>query len=827
MQRKWKRRWQRLAKAVIVPATAGLLLLSAYSTALANPTNGNVTSGSATITATGNTTTINQSSSKAIINWTSFSVAKGETVNFVQPSASAVALNRVTGNSASEIYGSLNANGKVYLVNPNGILFAKGAQVNVGGLVASTLAIKDSDFLSGNYVFSGGDTGSVVNQGTITANNEAVFIGSKVANEGVVAAKVAGLAAGKQVSLDFSGDSLLNVTVDTGVAGGSAVNSGTITANAGLVVMSAGTKDALLSTVVNNRGLIRAQSVKDVNGVIRLEGGTVTNAGTLDASGKAAGQTGGAVKVLGDTVNLETGSTIDVSGDAGGGTALVGGAYQGGSSEYAATTTTVQNGAKIKADAITTGNGGQVVVWANDTTKFAGTITARGGSVSGDGGSVETSGKKILKVADTANVTTLAANGRGGTWLLDPNNFTIAASGGDITGAQVTSALASNGTVTILSSSGGTAGNGNIYVNDAISWSSGALTLTAANNININAALNASGSGSLAMNAATANGSDAAVSGGTISYGLTTSGFTGCVNFSGTGTLTINNQAYTVINSITDLANIASDLSGYYVLGSNLTASGTFTSIGTSTSAFTGTFDGLGHTVSNLTISGSSDYTGLFACSSGTISNLGLVGVNVSGGSYVGTLIGYSSGGATTSCYSTGTVSGTANVGGLIGYVNAGTVSDCHSEAVVTATADTDNNSNAGGLIGKNKGTVTNSYSTGAVTANGSYIGGLIGYNAGAVTDCYATGDVTLTNSGTAGTAYCVGGLIGYNNGGAITDCYTTGDVTAKNYYYEYESYAYAGGLVGYNNGGNITDCYTTGAVTSSAGRGGWRSGGL
>ncbi len=490
MQRKWKRRWQRLAKTVVPPVAAGMLLLSACGPAWAAPSGGTVTGGAATIATSGTTTTVTQTTTRAAINWQSFGIAAGEAVNFVQPSSAAVALNRVVGSNASNIYGRLTANGKVYLVNPNGILFAPGAQVNVGGLVASTLNMTDGDFMNGKYVFAkNGNAGSVVNQGTITAGDHAVLIGPQVRNEGVIAARVAALAAGDKVSLDFSGDKLLNVTVDTGAVGGSAVNTGTITADGGLVLMTAGTKDTLLNTVVNNSGVIRAQSVNNVNGVIRLEGNTAINSGVLDASGKAAGQTGGTVKVLGDNVTLAATAAIDVSGDRGGGTALVGGAYQGGGSEYAATNTTVEKGATINADAITSGNGGQVVVWAKDTTDFAGTITAKGGAASGDGGAVEVSGKKTLVYRGRTDAT--AANGQRGSLLLDPSDYTI---GAGATGANywnnadlVTQLAIAEVTVATAAAGGG---NGDIIVDAPIDFQDGekfaTLTLNAHRDILFN-----------------------------------------------------------------------------------------------------------------------------------------------------------------------------------------------------------------------------------------------------------------------------------------------------------------------------------------------------
>ena len=140
MQRKWKRNWRREAlRRIYAGFLAGALLLGGYTTALAAPEGGTVTAGNASISQNGALTTINQISQKTIINWNSFNIAKGETVRFNQPGISAIALNRVLGNNASAIYGTLSANGQVFLVNPNGVLFAQGAQVNVGGLAAGSI----------------------------------------------------------------------------------------------------------------------------------------------------------------------------------------------------------------------------------------------------------------------------------------------------------------------------------------------------------------------------------------------------------------------------------------------------------------------------------------------------------------------------------------------------------------------------------------------------------------------------------------------------------------------------------------------------------------
>ncbi|MEN6566463.1 MAG: filamentous hemagglutinin N-terminal domain-containing protein, partial [Veillonellales bacterium] len=139
MQRKWRRAWKRTAM-------AAMFVAAATGQGQAMPQGGQVSSGTGAISQTGNTMTVNQATDKLSVNWQSFNIAHNEHVNFTQPSASAVALNRVVGNDSSSIYGQLTANGKVFLINPNGILFAPGSQVNVGGIVASTLNMSDKDF---------------------------------------------------------------------------------------------------------------------------------------------------------------------------------------------------------------------------------------------------------------------------------------------------------------------------------------------------------------------------------------------------------------------------------------------------------------------------------------------------------------------------------------------------------------------------------------------------------------------------------------------------------------------------------------------------------
>ena len=207
----------------------------------ANPSGGTVVVGTGSATfdsSVPNTLTVNQTSAKVVIEWPTFSIAKGETTQFVQPSSSSVALNRVTGGSPSDIYGTLSSNGMVFLINQNGILFAPGSQVNVGGLIASSLDITNNEFAMANYqslvhnnptanpgyYFIGANGfGSVVNNGTININAPggfAALLGSSVENTGSIMTKVGSvaLASGNAiaVNLDVNG-SISAVVVPAGL----------------------------------------------------------------------------------------------------------------------------------------------------------------------------------------------------------------------------------------------------------------------------------------------------------------------------------------------------------------------------------------------------------------------------------------------------------------------------------------------------------------------------------------------------------------------------------------------------------------------------------
>ncbi|KAK45290.1 hemagglutinin, partial [Caballeronia jiangsuensis] len=515
-RREWERAIRRLARraarhAGIDLKPAALLPLIALVAApgvFALPGGGQVVNGNVSISQPDpHTMAITQGSQKGIVNWNSFSIGGNETVNISQPSSQAVLLNRVTGGEASNIAGHLNANGRVFLVNPAGVLFARGASVNVGSIVASTLGISDSDFLAGKYRFTSAQNagGLVRNEGTITAGERGTvaLLGAQVDNSGTVSAKLGTVAmgAGSDITLDFAGDGLTMLKIDGPAAQALASNSGVLQADGGKVMMSVQTADALASTVLNQTGTVRAQSVAERNGRIVLDGGNAgltQVAGSVDATG-GAGLAGGRIDITGYHVELND-AVIDASGGAGGGRVRVGGGSAGKATDiHNADAVWMGPGAQIHADALGSGDGGNVVVYGTNAARVYGTLTARGGNVAGNGGLIETSGR-FLDVAG-ANIDASALHGIGGTWLLDPYDVTITStsidSGGGpnfsassdvstISVGTVNSRLNAGTSVTIDTGTGGPETGGNITLDGLINKSEGkaaTLTLLAARSI--------------------------------------------------------------------------------------------------------------------------------------------------------------------------------------------------------------------------------------------------------------------------------------------------------------------------------------------------------
>ena len=463
------------------------------------PTNGQVVAGQAQISANAPAQlTITQSTDRAAINWQSFNIGSAAKVNFVQPTSQSVTLNRVLGADPSQIFGSLTSNGAVYLSNPNGVLFAPTASVNVGALLATTMGISDADFMAGKATFTrNGSTASVVNQGTLTASNGGyiALLAPEVRNEGIVIANAGtvAMAAGEAITLNFDASSkLLNIAVTPAQIKALVENRRAVIAEGGQIILSARAVETLMGSVVNS--------------------------GTLDATGIT--DKGGVVTITADSIELTDSSVIDASGKG-------------------------------------TGDGGSVMVWsdphdARANTIAHGTITAKSGALGGNGGSVETSGHTVdfngLKVDASA------PKGATGTWLVDPYDLTVDSSAASTINTNLATANVTLQTTSSGASGPGTqnaAGNGDIFINSAISWSTAnKLTLDAYRNITVNAPISAGNTGKVALITGDTAGNGTGSASGSYSFGLGTSGFGGNLTFgstASTATLSINGTAYTLL----------------------------------------------------------------------------------------------------------------------------------------------------------------------------------------------------------------------------------------------------------------------------------------
>lgn len=531
-RRKSARRRRIEGVVALVVVLGGAVTAHADPAANALPTGGQIVGGSGSISQSGNAMTVNQTSDRMIANWNSFNIGSGASVQFVQPGTSSIALNRVLG-GVSQIFGALKANGQVYLINPNGIVFGQSAQVDVGGVVASSLNLSNADFLAGRSAFSGGaGAGSVVNQGMINAGPGGVvaLIAPRVSNEGAISAPggSVALAAGAGVTLDFVGDGLVRVKVDQATFDALVENKGVIVADGGIATMTARSANALLDTVINNEGMVRADTIAEKGGRIVLDGGEagVTRvAGTLQAAGTQTGERGGDISVTGDQVAVVAGALVDASGPAGGGTIRLGGGRQGQDASIRnAIGLTFEAGAVAKADATDRGNGGSVTLWSDGVTNVGGSLSAQGGINGGNGGFVETSGHVLNMGVLTVKVG--ADAGKGGTWLIDPVNISI----GSLAAADISAALTGNATVVVTTNAcpsnatcSGT--DGDITVASSITAAgSGNLTLQAQRNITLdtNIAITTTGTIILAANSANVtNGGEILLSSGS---GITTNG---------------------------------------------------------------------------------------------------------------------------------------------------------------------------------------------------------------------------------------------------------------------------------------------------------------
>ncbi|MFY9084081.1 beta strand repeat-containing protein [Aliarcobacter cryaerophilus] len=658
----------------------GLISLVVASNLYGAPTGGIVVSGNATISQSGNTTNINQSSNKAIINWQDFSIKSNETVNFNQPNSNSITLNRVIGNEKSIIDGALNANGQVWLINSNGVLFGKNAKVNTAGIVASTKDISNEDFNNGNYNFKGNSNASIVNEGEIKslANTHATFIANSVTNKGKIEVHkgTINLVGASDVTLTLNENQNLSLKVNKGVLDALVDNQNLIVANGGQIYLTTNAKDELLKGVVNNSGIIEVNSLDELTQsevILFAHGGTTNVDGSIIAKNSFVETSGEKLNVTSNTKVVAKDWLLDPTNiliESTGGNDLAGESVSATAIQNNLETTNVH----LQATNNITVN--QNITWSTD--------------------------KQLKLQADNINVNATINN-------------TNSTNGGVYFQAANTTNKVVFGT------------NGKVVVNNVyqLQW--------------INRALN--GKYELGSNIDAGVTKTDTTNWGTIGFnplGDYSNSFDG--TFDGLGftisNLYINrtNQNYVGLFGYTNNAIIRNiglvnvDFNGRHPGSSYVGGLVGANNSGTIINSYAN-----GNLIGGA--SGESYVGGLVGFNeNGTITNSyasGAVSGDAGGLSYTGGLVGKNDGTISNS-YASGTVSGDAGgesyVGGLVGE-NLGTITNSYASGAVSGYAG--GLSYTGGLVGKNDETISNSYASG--TVNGfslqTIVGGLVGNN--------------------------------------------------------------------------------------------------
>jgi hypothetical protein len=708
-----------LFKKVVNLLTLSSFLLWNFAAAL--PEGGSVAQGSAQISQAGAQTTINQTSQNTVINWHGFDTAATESVKFNQPNSSSIALNRINSGQPTNFNGSLSANGQVWLLNPSGVLFGSTSKIDVAGLLVTTHNITDSNFMSGNYVFTfdpNFSNSKIINNGLISVLDSGIvaLVGPGVENNGIIQANLGKvyLSSGAAFVLDMYGDSLINFGSSPAVQNGYVSNTGTITATGGKVYMTANSAAGVLDNVISMSGTIQATTASTgAHGQIILNGG---HAGTVKVSGKLNASSGGKIETSGYNLDL--------------------------------------TGADINA-------------------------------------------------------------GIGGTWLLDPPVIYTSTWNGLI------STQLNSGTNVTLSTGISGLGAGDIYVDAPITWGTSAvLMLGAFRNINISAPVTASNNGGFIARAdLSANG-------------------TGTVNFSGSGSVTVNGAngyaklfynpssyatptdysavllgsapvkaGYMMINSVADLqsaaAGFTSSASDSYSFNTDIDGSVFANSIFVGN--FPGSIDGhdyatgLNHVIYNLNMTinvGFNNGALISGTSSGAIENLGMetcllancstgYGANVINVPNGGAAFAFSNQGLFSHVFFNGVMMGPVNVAGLAVFNGlftgaSGVIQYSYVMGSLTATAT--NSAYSGALVSNTySGTISNSFNAASLSGNYS-IGGIAGavQNSGPgttfLTNVYNVGLIAPASGGLSGA------IVGHLNGsqtlivsGAYWDTTTSG----------------------------------------------------
>lgn len=340
-----------------------------------------------------NITNITQHSDRAI-GVGNLDIQSYQTVNIQQNNSGSLFVAKDNRNDPTQILGKLSSNGRVMVLDENGIFFGANAVLDVGGIIASTGDLDNAAVLRGDTSLELGNFGdaSIINNGTVSVSGAglAAFVAPHVVNNGIISAKLGKVvlaSGGERATVDLYGDGLVELAVDG--AKGKALIENTGNIEAGNVLITANAAKDMVDTVINMKGVVKATTFEQKGGKIVLKGGSAGKV-KVDAILNASGENGGGEISV-------TGENIEVSADT-----------------------------FVLADAIANGNGGQVYVYGFDNTAFSGNIYARGGQYSGNGGAVEVSAKNQLGYDGT--VSTMAANGLAGSFLLDPS-FAVIHSG--------------------------------------------------------------------------------------------------------------------------------------------------------------------------------------------------------------------------------------------------------------------------------------------------------------------------------------------------------------------------------------------------------------
>jgi filamentous hemagglutinin family protein len=706
-------------------ALTAALLLSGPALAADLPTGGNVVAGAGSISQNGSAMTINQQTGKMAVDWQSFSIGKGNSVTFNQPGRDSVALNRVLGPDVSVIQGALNANGQVFLVNPNGVVFTPTAQVNVGGIVASTLNISTQDFLAGNYKFEGASSNAIINQGNITAapGGSIALIAAKITNTGNLTADKGNvlLGAGSRVKLDLGGP--VKIEVEQGAIDALIEQGGAIRADGGVVYLTAKAAGDLASTVINHTGITQAKTL-------------------------ATGENGKIV-LLGDMLNdrIAVAGKLDASAPNGG---------KGGFVETSAAKVTVAAGAVITTKAVS----GQHGSWLIDPTDFTVSAGTTGQTDSGIGADTLSAnldnGNVELRTVDNGSQAGNINVNSGVKWSAS-TKLTLSAHGAVTINAPITATGDAAGLELNLGGfkQRGFSSTGDTYTVNApvtLSGANASLTINGATytliqNMDQFKAINSAG-----LTGRYALGQDLDASAQTYTRSLINSGFNGVL--AGMGH-TISNVTIDAPSNVAMIGLISTTGANSVIrdLGlKNVSVTG-----GSRVGALVG--DNQGGKIINAyaqgVVNGVGTAGGLVGQSSGTITNSHADVKLTTLSGYVGGLVGNNSGDISNS-HATGNVSGGAgtNFGGLVGYVSAGNLTNVYATGNVTA-----GGGSSGGLVGGSLASmIKNAYATGDVTGTFN-VGGLVGYGYGVTIDSvYATGKLTSTTNQPS----TMGGIGGY-----------------------------------------------------------------